>query len=160
MSILDLPLTAEKAEPPESIWAKIRYHLVRNPLGLVGAIIMALFVFCAIFADLITAYSPTVTDAAHRLLHPGSAHVLGTDQMGRDIFSRIIYGARISLAVGLGSTFLGSVFGIALGLASGYLGGWVDLVIQRIVDVLDPQIISVEQPAELQALRDPFCTPP
>src|SRR6516165_8447970 len=136
MSILDLPLIAEKAEPPESIWTKIRYHLVRNPLGLVGAAIMALFVFCAIFADFITAYGPTVTDSAMRLLHPGSDHVLGTDQMGRDIFSRIVFGARISLAVGLGSTFLGSLFGVTLGLTSGYLGGWVDLVIQRITDVL------------------------
>jgi peptide/nickel transport system permease protein len=136
MSIVDLPLTAENVERPESIWSKIRYHLAAHPLGLVGAAMMVMFVFCAVFADLITTYSPTATDAGLRLLHPGSGHALGTDQMGRDIFSRIIYGSRISLAVGLGSTFLGSIFGVALGLASGYLGGWVDLVIQRIVDVL------------------------
>ena len=136
MSIVDVPVTAEKAERPESVWSKIAYHLAAHPLGLVGAAIMAVFVFCAVFADVITAYSPTATDSALRLLHPGSGHALGTDQMGRDIFSRIIYGARISLAVGLGSTFLGSFFGVALGLTSGYLGGWVDLVIQRIIDVL------------------------
>ena len=65
-----------------------------------------------------------------------TAHWLGADNMGRDIYSRIVYGARISLAVGLGSTFLGCLFGVTLGLTSGYLGGWVDLVIQRIVDVL------------------------
>jgi len=97
---------------------------------------MTMFVFCAVFADFIAVYSPTTTDSAMRLIHPGAGHALGTDQMGRDIFARIIYGARISLAVGLGSTFLGSVFGVALGLTSGYLGGWVDLVIQRIIDVL------------------------
>jgi peptide/nickel transport system permease protein len=136
MSIVDLPLTTEKTERPESIWSKIRYHLAAHPLGLMGAAIMTLFVFCAVFADFITAYSPTATDSALRLLHPGTGHALGTDQMGRDIFSRIIYGARISLAVGLGSTFLGSIFGVALGLASGYLGGWIDLVVQRITDVL------------------------
>jgi len=136
MSIVDLPLTTEKTERPESIWSKIRYHLAAHPLGLMGAAIMTLFVFCAVFADLITAYSRTATDSAIRLLHPGTGHALGTDQMGRDIFSRIIYGARISLAVGLGSTFLGSIFGVALGLASGYLGGWIDLVVQRITDVL------------------------
>jgi peptide/nickel transport system permease protein len=136
MSIIDITVTPEKAERPESVWSKIRYHLVAHPLGLVGAVIMAVFVFCAVFADFITAFSPTATDSALRLLHPGVGHTLGTDQMGRDIFSRIIYGARISLAVGLGSTFLGSVFGVALGLTSGYLGGWVDLVIQRVTDVL------------------------
>ncbi len=136
MSIVDFPVTAEKTERPESVWSKVAYHLAAHPLGLVGAAIMAVFVFCAVFADVITAYSPTATDSALRLLHPGTGHALGTDQMGRDIFSRIIYGARISLAVGLGSTFLGSAFGVALGLTSGYLGGWVDLVIQRIVDVL------------------------
>jgi peptide/nickel transport system permease protein len=137
MALLDIvPTPAEAVEPPDSIWSKIRYHLAAHPLGLAGAAIMAVFVFCAVFADFITAYSPTATDSATRLLHPGAGHALGTDQMGRDIFSRIIYGARISLAVGLGSTLLGSVFGVALGLTSGYLGGWVDLVIQRIIDVL------------------------
>ena len=136
MSIIDLPVTTEKAERPDSVWSQIRYHLLAHPLGLAGAAIMVVFVFCAVFADFITVYSPTATDSATRLLHPGAGHALGTDQMGRDIFSRIIYGARISLAVGLGSTLLGSVFGVTLGLASGYLGGWVDLVIQRIVDVL------------------------
>jgi peptide/nickel transport system permease protein len=136
MSIVDLPVAVDKAERPESVWSKIAHHLMSHPLGLVGAAIMAVFVFCAVFADFITAYSPTTTDSALRLLHPAAGHALGTDQMGRDIFSRIIYGARISLAVGLGSTFLGSVVGVALGLTSGYLGGWVDLVIQRIVDVL------------------------
>jgi peptide/nickel transport system permease protein len=136
MSIVDLPVTTEKAERPDSVWSQILYHLLAHPLGLFGAAIMVVFVFCAVFADFITAYSPTTTDSAMRLLHPGIGHTLGTDQMGRDIFSRIIYGARISLAVGLGSTLLGSVFGVSLGLASGFLGGWVDLVIQRIVDVL------------------------
>src|SRR4051812_33718983 len=136
MSIIELPATAEKIELPESIWSKIRYHLAAHPLGMIGAAIMTMFVFCAVFADFIAVYSPTATDSAMRLIHPGTGHALGTDQMGRDIFARIIYGARISLAVGLGSTFLGSVFGVALGLTSGYLGGWVDLVIQRLIDVL------------------------
>jgi peptide/nickel transport system permease protein len=136
MSIVDLPVTADQAERSESIWSKSLYHLAAHPLGLIGAAIMLIFVFCAVFADFITAYGPTTTDSGARLLHPAAGHVLGTDQMGRDIYSRIIYGARISLAVGLGSTFLGSVFGVALGLTSGYLGGWVDLVIQRICDVL------------------------
>jgi peptide/nickel transport system permease protein len=136
MALLDTLPPADAVERPESIWSNIRYHLAAHPLGIVGAAIMVVFVFCAVFANVITGYDPTATNSAIRLVHPGAGHALGTDQMGRDIFARIIYGARISLAVGLGSTFLGSVFGVALGLASGYLGGWVDLVIQRIIDVL------------------------
>src|SRR5262245_55114495 len=119
MSIIDLPVVTGTADRPESGWSKIRYQTGARPLGSIGAAIMAVFVFCAVFADFITAYGPTATDSAMRLLHPGAGHVLGTDQMGRDIFSRIIYGARISLAVGLGSTFLGSLFGFLLGLTSG-----------------------------------------
>ena len=120
----------------EDMWSKVRYHAAAHPLGVVGAVIMAVFVFAAIFADVITAFDPIKTNSLITLAPPNNVHWLGVDQMGRDIYSRIVYGARISLAVGLGSTFLGCVFGVVLGLASGYLGGWIDLVIQRIVDVL------------------------
>ncbi len=113
-------------------WVFVRQY----PLGAIGAVIMALFVLAAIFADLITRVNPDSTNAAISLLWPGAGHPLGADFMGRDIYSRIIYGARISLGVGLGSTLLGSALGVAVGLACGYLGGWVDLVGQRLMDIL------------------------
>jgi peptide/nickel transport system permease protein len=120
----------------ESVWSKIGHYAAAYPLGVVGAIIMLVFVFAAVFAGFIAPFDPIRTNAAISLAMPSQEHIFGADQMGRDIYSRLIYGARISLAVGLGSTALGSLFGVMLGLASGYLGGWVDLVIQRIVDVL------------------------
>src|SRR6266704_1693672 len=115
---------------------RLRLFFYRHPLGAIGALIMALFVFAAVFAPLITGYDPLTTDAAASLARPGAAHWLGCDFMGRDVYSRIVYGARISLAVGIGSTLLGSVLGIVVGLPSGYLGGWVDLLAQRLVDIL------------------------
>ncbi len=108
----------------------------RYPLGAAGAIIMALLVFGALFADLITFHDPLQTDAPLSLAPPTAAHWMGSDFMGRDIYSRIVYGARISLAVGIGSTLLGCIFGVAIGLGSGYLGGWVDLMAQRVIDIL------------------------
>ncbi|MGB8562772.1 MAG: ABC transporter permease subunit, partial [Pseudolabrys sp.] len=135
-SIEILPTPAANIDRAEGIWSKILHHAASHPLGVVGALIMLLFVFAAVFADLITVYGPTTTNSVISLLPPGHGHPLGADAMGRDIYSRIVYGARISLAVGLGSTLLGSVFGVALGLTSGYIGGWVDLIIQRLVDVL------------------------
>ena len=80
----------------------------RYPLGAIGAVIMALFVFAAVFADFITSVSPESTNAGNSLLRPGAGHWLGADYMGRDIYSRIVFGARISLGVGVGSTLLGS----------------------------------------------------
>jgi peptide/nickel transport system permease protein len=76
------------------------------------------------------------TNSAISLAPPSAAHMFGADFMGRDVYARIIYGARISLAVGIGSTALGCAIGVMLGLASGYLGGWFDLVVQRLVDVM------------------------
>jgi peptide/nickel transport system permease protein len=137
MAIIDIvPGPVERSERAEGAWSKIRYHAAAHPLGVVGAAIMAVFVFAAVFADLITGYDPIRTNSAVALVAPGHGHIFGADQMGRDIYSRIVYGARISLAVGIGSTALGCIVGTMLGLASGYIGGWVDLVIQRIVDVL------------------------
>ena len=137
MASIDIvPTPAADIDRAEGIWSKIVRHAGSHPLGVVGAVIMLMFVFAAVFADFITAYAPTTTNSAISLLPPSHGHPLGADAMGRDIYSRIVYGARISLAVGLGSTFLGSVFGVALGLTSGYIGGWVDLIIQRVVDVL------------------------
>jgi peptide/nickel transport system permease protein len=120
----------------DSRWSAIRFFARRYPLGAIGAVIMALFVFAAIFAPLITVYDPLSTNAALSLARPSAAHWLGCDFMGRDVYSRIVYGARISLAVGIGSTLLGGSIGIVIGLLSGYLGGWIDLAAQRLIDIL------------------------
>ena len=120
----------------EGRWGAALFLARRHPLGAIGAAIMVLFVFAALFADLITAYDPLAVNASLSLAPPSAAHWLGADSFGRDVYSRIVYGARISLAVGIGSTLLGSVIGVVIGLTSGYLGGWVDLVTQRVVDIL------------------------
>lgn len=108
----------------------------RYPLGAVGAIIVLTFVLTAVFANFIAPFDPTSTDAKASLAPPGSTFWLGADFMGRDMFSRIVFGARISLAVGLGATLLGGVLGVSIGLMSGYLGGWVDLATQRLMDIM------------------------
>src|SRR5215210_6160317 len=124
-------------------WDSVRFFIRRYPLGAAGAVIMALFLFVAAFAPYITFYDPLSTNAADSLAKPGWNHWMGADFMGRDIYSRIVYGARISLAVGLGSTALGCLFGVAIGLSSGYIGGWYDLVVQRLIDILQALPILV-----------------
>src|SRR6516162_8619823 len=117
-------------------WAKLRFLARRYPLGAVGAVIMTLCVFAAVFAPYITVYDPLSTNAALSLARPSAQHWLGCDFMGRDVYSRIVYGARISLAVGLGSLGIGLTAGVLIGLISGYLGGWIDLAVQRLIDIL------------------------
>lgn len=112
-------------------------HFVRRyPLGAIGALIMLLFIATAIFANEITSYDPTSTNARVSLAPPGEQHTLGADFMGRDVFSRIVYGARISLAVAIGATTLGCLIGVTIGLLSGFFGGWVDLIVQRLIDIM------------------------
>jgi len=108
----------------------------RYPLGAIGAAISTIFVLAAIFADVIAPQDPLTTNAAASLSSPNASFPLGADMMGRDVYSRIIHGARISLAVGIGSTLLGGILGMIIGLMSGYLLGWFDLVMQRIIDVM------------------------
>jgi peptide/nickel transport system permease protein len=117
-------------------WRRLAFLAQRHILGTVGLAIMALFVFAAIFADLICRYDPLTVDSAHALARPDWQHWMGTDSFGRDVWARIINGARISLAVGIGSTALGASIGVIVGLTSGYLSGWVDLLFQRVTDIL------------------------
>ena len=116
--------------------SRVLFFTRRYPLGAVGAIIVGLFIFTAIFADFIAPVDPTSTNAKYSLAAPSSLFWLGADFMGRDMYSRIVHGARISLAVGVGAMSLGAVIGISVGLASGYLGGWFDLVVQRLLDIM------------------------
>jgi peptide/nickel transport system permease protein len=117
-------------------WRRLAFLAQRHVLGTFGLVIMLLFVWTALSADFISRYDPLTVDSAHRLAPPSAAHWLGTDSFGRDVWARIIHGARISLAVGIGSTALGATLGVIVGLISGYLSGWVDLVFQRISDIL------------------------
>ncbi|MGB8398873.1 ABC transporter permease [Bradyrhizobium sp.] len=117
-------------------WRRLTYLARRYMLGTIGLVIMMMFIWVAASADLICRFSPFSVDSAHRLATPDSLHWMGTDSFGRDVWSRIIHGARISLAVGVGSTALGCSIGVVIGLTSGYLSGWVDLLFQRITDIL------------------------
>jgi peptide/nickel transport system permease protein len=114
-----------------------RWRLLRrNPLGLAGGVLVLTMILMAVFADLLATQDPVRTDASHTLSPPTGLHWLGTDYLGRDIYSRIVHGAQVSLAVGIASTLFGSVLGGVIGLLSGYVGGLTDLVSQRIMDIL------------------------
>ena len=106
----------------------------RQPIGAFSAGVLVLLVFVAIFADTIAPYSPTANNVGESLINPSTGHFFGTDQFGRDLFSRVIHGARISLYVGLGATFGAAAFATILGAVSGYLGGVFDYIVQRFVD--------------------------
>ena len=116
--------------------ARALFYARQYPLGAVGAVIMLVIVFAALFADVVAPQSPFSTNPALSLARPGSAHLMGADFMGRDIMSRVVHGARISLAVGIFSTLIGGFFGVLIGVASGYIGGLFDLVVQRITDIM------------------------
>ncbi|MCB5187319.1 ABC transporter permease [Methylobacillus caricis] len=107
-----------------------------NPLALSGFIIISMIFLLALFAPLIAPFDPDAIDVKAILLEPSSSHLMGTDGLGRDVFSRMLYGARISLLVGLVAVGIATFIGIILGAISGYYRGWVDVVIMRTVDVM------------------------
>jgi peptide/nickel transport system permease protein len=112
------------------------YYARRYPLGVAGAFILIVFVLTAIFASVVAPFDPLSTNARASLAPPSHTYLIGADMMGRDMLSRMIHGARISLAVALGATCIGSGLGAMLGLASGYLGGWFDLIVQRFSEIM------------------------
>jgi peptide/nickel transport system permease protein len=108
----------------------------RKPLGAVGGLLLLLMVLCALFAEVVASQDPVSTDSTITLVPPQLAHLMGTDYLGRDVYSRIVHGSRVSLVVGLTSTALGGVIGLVVGLLSGYLMGWWDQIAQRIMDIM------------------------
>ena len=113
------------------VWVQM---LRRKPLGTTGAIIVAIMLAGAVLADVLTPYGFSETNLRERFIAMDGAHWLGTDQIGRDVLTRILYGARISLYVGFGAVTLGSLLATLLGIASAYFGGRLDLFVQRGVD--------------------------
>jgi peptide/nickel transport system permease protein len=115
---------------------RVLFYARRYPLGAIGAVIMIIFVFSAVFADVLAPHDPLQTLASASLHAPGAEFLMGADMMGRDMLSRIIHGARISLTVGVASILLGGSIGVIIGLMSGYLMGWFDLLMQRLIDIM------------------------
>ena len=119
-----------------SLWNDAYRRLVQNKAAMVGGMILVFLILCAIFAPLIAPYSYSYQDLDLGASKPSWDHLLGTDVMGRDLLSRILYGARISLMVGFVATGVALVIGVSWGIIAGYFGGRVDSVMMRIVDVL------------------------
>ncbi len=111
-------------------------HLRRNRLAMVGLAMLLIFLISAVFAPFITPYDPIKTNFSSAYQTPSSEHILGADWLGRDNFSRILFGARISLLIGFISVAIGLAIGVPVGALSGYYGGRFDLLIQRIIDIL------------------------
>jgi len=119
-----------------TLWSDAIYRLTRNKAAMFGALILFILILCAALAPWIAPYSYSFQNLELGASPPSAAHILGTDVLGRDLLSRILYGARISLLVGFVATGVALVIGVSWGIIAGYAGGKVDSVMMRIVDVL------------------------
>jgi peptide/nickel transport system permease protein len=124
------------APPHHSEWRRFSRVFFGRKLYLIGFIIVVIIIITAIFAPLLAPYDPIENDLRGKLQSPSWGHWLGTDQLGRDILSRIIYGTRISLEIGFAAIFSSAMIGILMGMAAAYFGGWVFTIIMRITDAL------------------------
>ncbi|MBE9913647.1 ABC transporter permease [Paenibacillus donghaensis] len=129
-----LPPSEKTPGPWRTVWSKFR----RNGFAMTGLVVLFIFVVIAILAPVIAPYKPEKIDFMLANLSPGTDnHLLGTDEMGRDIFSRLVYSSRISLFIGFSVAAMTVVIGSIIGAVSGYFGGWIDTIFMRIVDVMN-----------------------
>ena len=129
----------------ETNFKQVMKRFMKNKLAVAGFIVFVLLVLVTVLADVIAPYDYEEIDPANKFARPSAEHLLGTDQYGRDIFSRIVYGGRWSLTLGVCSTLLANIIGIVLGAIAGFFGGTIDNVIMRIVDIMQsiPPILLV-----------------
>src|SRR5437879_2912597 len=132
----DAAIASRSARTASSWLYEVLRFAQRKPLGAAGGVLLMLVLLAAVFAPSIAPHSPTLQDVPDRLQAPNVRFWFGTDSFGRDVFSRIVYGARSSLYVGFASVLVGATAGVVLGGLSGYMGGWLDLLVQRVVDGL------------------------
>ena len=124
--------TPRVAPPSRKAFRRFR----RNGLAVFGAIVLFIFILLALLAPWVTQYSPSTVSYTDLTAPPSLEHWFGTDDLGRDVFSRVVYGARVSLGIGFFSVLIASTLGTTIGIISGYLGGWIDEIIMRIVDAM------------------------
>jgi peptide/nickel transport system permease protein len=124
--------TVRKESEYSIVWRQFR----RNPGAVFGAVILVLLVLVALFAPLLAPYDPLKVNMRQGLLPPNAEYLMGTDEMGRDVLSRLLFGARISLQIGFISLAIAGSAGIVLGVIAGYYGGWIDNVVSRATDIL------------------------
>ena len=129
--------------PPPSLFKRVTTFMRKQPLGTAGLLLVIIFVLMAIFANLLTVHDPESGLFYDQFTRPMSVseageiyYLLGADEFGRDVFTRIIYGARTALFVGIVCALVGSTVGLVLGVASAYFGGWTDTILQRVMDIL------------------------
>jgi oligopeptide transport system permease protein len=127
---------AGEIEPGQSLWQDAWHRLRQNKLALIGAIFIALLTLASFLAPLISPHSFDTTDLSLGAKPPSLNHLLGTDILGRDMLARILYGGRISLTVGVAATLVSVIIGVLYGAISGYVGGRLDVVMMRIVDII------------------------
>lgn len=132
----DLNFSTEINYKPDTLKKIIFRKFIKNKLAVIGAVLLTLIVIAALLAPVLTPYQPETINVTNKLQPPGGEHLLGTDTLGRDTFTRLLYGARISLLVGFAS-MAGSIFiGVVVGAIAGYFGGRIDAWIMRVIDVI------------------------
>jgi len=130
-----IKLFLEQSKPIIEDWKHTYYLWKSTPLAMIGTVIIFIFLTIAIFAPLLTSYSPTEQFMEERLLPPSSQHIFGTDQYGRDVFSRVVYGARVEVWIIFIVSIISVMIGIIVGITAGYFGGAVDEILMRITDM-------------------------
>ncbi len=132
-----VPLEAQEViTPRKPAWRRIGKLAKEHPLGAMGVVIVIVLIICALFSEYVAPYDPQGIDAHALKLAPSLSHPFGTDRLGRDVLSRTIYGARISMFIGMVAVIVGTIAGTFFGMISGYFGKWVDSLIQRAIDML------------------------
>ncbi len=136
MATISHPAALDQGPSRPSWWAVAWQFCRQNPLGTAGGVVVIVMILMAAFAEVVTFYDPTRNNFGAMLEPPSRDYWLGTDQFGRDLYARIVYGARTALLVGFVSAFVGGTVGLILGVASAHFGGRFDMILQSIMDVL------------------------